>query len=229
MKTLGLIGGIAPESTVAYYRALIRFHREARPGSGDPPLIISSIDRRRMADLAHPDRRPVVDFLAAEVERLRRAGADVALFAASSPHIVLDEVQRQVPIPLVDISPPTSLAAEARGLRRVGLLGTRITMKGGFYQSACAGRGIAVVVPMAAEQAQIQLVYQRDLLTGNYSREALDVMGTVVARMQREDGIDGVILGGGEIALLFDGFDAGLPAIDTLQVHARAALSALLA
>lgn len=51
MKTLGIIGGIAPESTVEYYRLIIASYRAQKPDGSDPPLIINSIDLKRMLDL----------------------------------------------------------------------------------------------------------------------------------------------------------------------------------
>jgi aspartate racemase len=130
---LGVIGGIAPGSTIDYYRLLIDRYRELRPDGGYPSLVVNSIDLQLFLNLVGSGDRPkLTAYLVEEVHRLARAGAGLALFASNTPHLVFDEVQRLSPIPLVSIVESASAAAAAQGLRRVGLLGTRFTMEGGF-------------------------------------------------------------------------------------------------
>ena len=104
MKPIGVIGGIGPESTIDYYRAMIAAYQERQPDGSYPAIVISSIDARTLLGLlmAH-EHEKVTDHLVAEVERLERAGAGCALVAANSPHIVFDEVQRRSRLPLVSI------------------------------------------------------------------------------------------------------------------------------
>src|SRR5450432_636950 len=94
MKTLGLIGGTGPESTVEYYRRLIATYR-ARSREGRPPsLLLNSIDNKKLIELVTANERAqMADYLVAEIERLARAGAGLGLIAANTPHLVFDEVQ----------------------------------------------------------------------------------------------------------------------------------------
>src|SRR5262245_47590379 len=104
MHTLGIIGGIAPESTVDYYRRVIARDRELRPDGHYPAIVINSIDLRQMLDLvAAGDRPALVDYLSREIARLGRAGATVGLLASNTPHLVFDELQQASPIPLISI------------------------------------------------------------------------------------------------------------------------------
>ena len=84
MKTLGIIGGIGPESTIVYYRAIVAGFRERVRDGSLPPIIINSIDMKKLLDLVASDRAALTTFLSDEVERLARAGADVALFASNT-------------------------------------------------------------------------------------------------------------------------------------------------
>ena len=134
MKTLGLIGGIAPASTIEYYRMLIAAYQARRPDGSQPLVIINSIDLQTMIGLIAADALDeVTTYLSAEVEKLARAGAEVALFASNTPHIVFDALQRQSRIPLVSIIDATFAVARSMGLTRAGLLGTRFTMQGTAY------------------------------------------------------------------------------------------------
>src|SRR5438132_6261586 len=126
MKTLGIIGGVGPESTIDYYSTIIARYRERKPDGSYPSFFINSIDLKKMVDLITAnDLAGVSQYLLDEIRKLAGAGADFALIAANSPHIVFDDVQRQSPIPLLSIVEATCEAAKVMGLKRVALIGTR--------------------------------------------------------------------------------------------------------
>jgi aspartate racemase len=153
MRTLGIIGGIGPESTIEYYRLLIAGYRERIPNGSYPLLLINSIDVNKMLALvAEARREELVEYLLDNVFQLARAGAEFALLAANTPHIAFRELAARSPIPLLSIVKATCDFAKAQGLRRLGLFGTRFTMQAGFYQEACAQVGIEVVTPEPDEQ-----------------------------------------------------------------------------
>ena len=158
MTALGIVGGIAPESTIDYYRRLIAAYR-ARSGGDNPHLLINSIDVNHLLALAGAGQLDAMaDYLSEAVAALARAGASVALFASNTPHLVFDEVQRRSPIRLISIVEAAGAAAKAMGLCQVGLLGTRFTMQAAFYPAVFVRHGIAVVPPAADEQ---ELVHTR--------------------------------------------------------------------
>lgn len=223
MKTLGLIGGIAPESTVDYYRRLIAACRE-RTGDGSyPSILINSIDLTKMLALVAADREALAAYLVAEVERLARAGAELGAFASNTPHLVFDEVQRRSPIPLVSIVDCARDAAVARGLRRVALLGTRFTMSGPFYPEAFAAAGIALVPPTPEEQNYVHDTYMTELVAGRFEDPTRRRFVQLIEELQTRETLDGVILAGTELPLLLR--DATLPnleLLDTTALHVAA-------
>jgi aspartate racemase len=153
MKTLGVIGGIGPESTIEYYRHLIAAYRARKPDGSYPTIIINSINLRTLLDMIEADDRVrMVEYLVGEIEKLAAAGAECGLLAANTPHIVLDEIRRQASIPMVSIVEATRDAAKALGLKRLGLFGTRFTMLGDFYPRVFSAAQIELVVPKADEQ-----------------------------------------------------------------------------
>src|SRR5262252_1429789 len=126
MRTLGMIGGIGPESTIEYYRAVIAAYRERHKEGDFPSILINSISVKKLLEMVSSNQlAAVAEWLANEVEKLARAGADFALFASNTPHIVFNEVERRSSIPLVSIVKATCDAAKALGLKRVGVFGTR--------------------------------------------------------------------------------------------------------
>lgn len=224
MKPIGVIGGIGPESTIDYYRAMIAAYRERQPDGSYPAIVINSIDADALLGLlsAH-ELEKVADYLVAEVERLERAGAGCALLAANSPHIVFDEVQRRSRLPLVSIVEATRDEAMRLGLKRLGLFGTRFTMQGRFYPDEFEKAGLTLVVPDDTEQAYIHDKYMSELLKGILLPETRDRLLAIVAQMKARDGIDAVILGGTELPLILrDPTASGIPLLDTTQIHAKA-------
>src|ERR1700730_5151355 len=137
MKTLGMIGGIGPESTIEYYRRIHALYRERVPDGSAPSILINSIDMQKLVRWVEANELgEMAGYLTAEVEKLARGGASFGLLAANTPHLVFDSIAQQSAIPLINIVQATCEAAKARGLTRLGLLGTRFTMQASFYRNA---------------------------------------------------------------------------------------------
>ena len=154
MATLGIVGGLGPESTIDYYRRILEAWKRDDPSSS-PSIIIDSLDVDRGLRLVEHDRPTLVEYLLGSLRRLAAAGADVAAIAANTPYVVFDELVVRSPIPIVSIVESCAEEAQRRDLRRLGLLGTRFTMEGSFYPTVFARRGIAVVSPNDKERAWI--------------------------------------------------------------------------
>src|SRR5260370_36187310 len=143
MKTLGIIGGLGPESTVDYYQKIIALYRE-RTGDGSyPQFIINSVDLKTGLDfMAANDLARMADYLLQGIGKLARAGADFGLISANTPHIVFDELVPGSPIPLISIVEATCAAAKGRKLKRLALFGTRYTMQARFYPKVFSREGV---------------------------------------------------------------------------------------
>ena len=224
MKTVGVIGGIGPESTIEYYRQLIAAYRAQEPDGSYPPIIINSINLKAVVDLLEAnDLLRVADLFVAEIQKLAVAGAEFGLLAANTPHIVFDEIHRRSPIPLVSIVEATCATARALGLKRLALLGTRFTMQGEFYPKVFSKAEIALVVPDRDEQTYIHDKYMGELVKGIILPETRQGLLAIVDRLKEQQSIDGVILGGTELPLILgDVTDRGIPFLDTTQIHVQA-------
>jgi aspartate racemase len=220
MKTLGLIGGTGPESTIEYYRLLVAKYREQADGHS-PPLIITSIDLKQMIEwMTAGHLASVADGLAFEFERLHKAGADVGALTANTAHIVFDELQQRSPIPLISMVEATCEEVKARGLKTVGLFGTRFTMQAPFYPEVFSRAGLKLVVPAEDEQDYIHGIYLGELLKDIFLPETRMRLLEIATEMKRRDNIEGVILGGTELPLLLrDEEHDGMPLLDTTRIH----------
>ena len=220
MKTLGLIGGTGPESTIEYYRLLIAKYREQADGNS-PPLIINSVNIKPLLEwMTAGELGKVTDYLAAEFEKLHQAGADFAALTANTPHIVFDDLQRRSRLPLVSIVEATRDHVQKLGLTTVALFGTRFTMQASFYPEVFSRTGVKLVTPNDEEQNYIHEIYLGELLKDVFRPETRAKLLRVADEMKNRDGIEAVILGGTELPLLLrDPEHNGLLLLDTTYIH----------
>jgi aspartate racemase len=230
MKTVGLIGGVGPESTIEYYRFIIDSYRARTNNNTYPSIIINSVDVNKYVALATANQfSTFADELVVEIDRLARAGADFGALAANTPHIVFDELQRRSIIPLVSIVEATCDKARALGLKRVALLGTRFTMTGGFYQNVFGRAGIDLVVPNDEEQTYIHEKYIGELLKNIFADETRAGLLAIIDQLRERDAIDAVILGGTELPLILRDSESGeIKFLDTTKIHVEKIVERLL-
>jgi aspartate racemase len=231
MGLIGIIGGIGPESTIEYYRLLLSIYREQRNEDVNPPILINSINMKRLVGLISAgELQEASDYLGVEIERLAKAGASFGFVAANTPHIVFENLQAASTIPLISIVEETCKHAESLGLRRVGLFGTKFTTRGGFYEKVFDRRAIQIVMPEEDAQDYIHEKYMKELVSGVILDETRGELLKIVRELKAEKGIEGLILGGTELSLILkDGDDKDIPFLDTTRIHARSAIRELLA
>jgi aspartate racemase len=229
-RVIGLIGGLSWESSAEYYRIINEAVRARLGGLRSARCLMWSFDFGEIEALQHAGRW---DNATAEMidaaRRLQRGGADFVLICSNTMHRMADEIAAAVTIPLLHIADPTAERIRAKGIERVGLLGTAFTMEQDFYRGRLAQRfGLGVLVPDDAGRALVHRVIYEELVCGVVrpeSREAYrDVIAELVAR-----GAQAIILGCTEIMLLVRPQDSAVPLFDTTTIHAEAAVERALA
>jgi len=230
MKTLGIIGGVGPESTIEYYQNIIALYRERQRDGSYPEFIINSVDLKKGLDfMAANNLAGMADYLLEEIGKLARAGANFGLISANTPHIVFDELAPKSPIPLISIVEATCAAAKAHGLKKLALFGTRFTMQGTFYPKVFSHEGIELVMPDAKEQDYLHDKYLNELVPGKFLPETRVGLLAIVDRMKAKSNIDGVILAGTELPLILrDADHNGIPFLNTTKIHVEAAVTEML-
>lgn len=221
MKKLGLIGGVGPESSIAYYRLIIKRFRERLNTKDFPEIIIHSINMTGMLNYVFTNQLDkLVDFLAVRIMVLEKAGADFAAIASNTPHIVFDELRARVNIPMISIVEETCKFIAQKNMKRVGLFGTKSTMTSGFYQKTAEKYGLEVLIPDTREQDYIHEKYMSELVLNNIIPETKHQLLRIVKEFQDKESIEGLVLGGTELPLILNQSDfSDLKLIDTTQVH----------
>jgi aspartate racemase len=230
MKTLGIIGGLGPESTIDYYGKIIALYRE-RTGDGSyPQFIVNSINMKKGLDFMEANNLAgMANYLLEELGKLARAGATFGVISANTPHIMFDEVVSKSPISLISIVEATCTAAKARKLKRLALFGTRYTMQATFYPKVFSREGIELLVPDLGDQTYIHDKYLNELVSGKFLPETRAGLLAVVDRMKAKHDIEGVILAGTELPLILrEREHNGIPFLDTTEIHCEAAVTEML-
>ena len=225
MKTLGLIGGMSWESTAVYYRLLNRLARERLGGHHSAPLLIWSVDFAPIAAMqARGDWAAATAEMVTAARGLDAAGASALLICANTMHRMADEVVASVSIPLIHIADATAKALRDLGSRRPLLLATRFTMEQAFYRDRLSAAGVLAVIPPASARERLHAMIYDEWVQVWIEPSSRAAFVAIVAVAVAEQGGDAAILGCTEFGLLVGPDDLAVPAIDTTEVHARAAM-----
>ena len=228
MKTIGLIGGMSWESTVTYYKIINETIKRELGGLHSAKILLYSVDFdeiEKYQSSGEWDKSAAV--LGDAAANLEKAGADFILICTNTMHKVADAVQKRISVPILHIAEVTADVLKAKGIEKVGLLGTKYTMTQDFYKAKLIEAGIAVVIPDEAEVEMINDVIFNQLCLGIISEESRTKFVQAIEQLKSK-GAQGVILGCTEIGLLIEQKDSALPVFDTTLIHAeKAALLSL--
>ena len=227
-KIIGMIGGIAPASTVDYYQRIISRFQE-RTGQRDyPSIIINSINMTYMMSLITNNQLDeLTDYLSEEIFTLEKAGAKVIFIASNTPHVVFEALAQRVKTRMVSIVDSTILYAQSKGHKRLGLFGTISTMEGEFYQKGFEASGMEIITPMSDERQYIDKIYMEELARGRFLPETKSRLLSIANRMYVEGQIDSLILGGTELPLILKSIDMeDIELLNTTKIHVERILDA---
>lgn len=156
--------------------------------------------------------------------RVEAGGADFLIICTNTMHKMAEEVQKKIGIPLLHIADATAQVIKARGIRRVGLLGTRFTMQGDFYRGRLVEKhNLEVIIPDIPNMEIVHRVIYDELVLGRIEPASKAEYLRIIAGLA-EAGAEGIILGCTEIGLLVSQADSRLPLFDTTRIHAMAAV-----
>jgi aspartate racemase len=228
MKTIGLIGGMSWHSTLEYYRVINELVAERRGGHASARVTLESLDFSEIRDCqVRGDWAGAGRLLAEAGQRCERSGADVVLICTNLMHRVADDVEAAIDVPLLRITDAIADRARESGWSRLGVLGTRWVMEEDFYVGRLARAGLTVDVPSPAERDEADRIVFDELTLGVVTEESRAAYAGIIERL-RDAGSEAVVLACTEIELLVRPEDSPIPVLDSMRVHAEAAVAAAL-
>ncbi|HEY9236887.1 MULTISPECIES: aspartate/glutamate racemase family protein [Phenylobacterium] len=227
MRTVGLLGGMSAESTTLYYQVMNRLVRERLGGLHSIQLVMWSVDFAPIAQMqADGEWEAAGAVLADAARRLQAAGAEAIMIGANTMHLVADQVQAAISVPLIHIADATAMQVKAGGCSRPLLLATRFTMEKPFYRERLASQGVEALIPGEADRERLHAIIYDELCQGVIRP---DSKAEVLAMIERSPGADSVVFGCTEVGLLLSPQDVDRPVVDTALAHAKAGVDFALA
>jgi aspartate racemase len=214
---IGLIGGIGPAATDYYYRRLIA----AFAARGQPlDLTIVHADAPTLlANLADNAVAEQVAIYARVTKRLAAAGADFVAVTSIAGHFCGDAFAAVSPLPVVNMISAIADAITARGLARIGILGTRTVMETRLYGAITNAE---VIPPRGQMLDDVHAAYAAMAMAGMVTDAQRSVFDAAAAALLTDDKVDAIMLGGTDLALAFDAASSPFPLVDCAGIHVEA-------
>lgn len=221
MKPIGLIGGLTYVSTLEYYRYLNELANERLGGSESVEIIMYSVNFGEIRKLTEAgDWKNILRIMGKVAQTIEAGGAACLLIGANTMHKIADEIQAAIKIPVIHIAEAVAKEILNKGLRKVGLIGTRYTMQLGFYSDHLAKHGIETIIP---EQDDVEFInhtiyneFSKNIFTVETKAAYLEIISKLKA-----NGAEGIIGGCTEIPILLKQHDCDIPLFDTAKIHSK--------
>lgn len=219
MKTIGIIGGLGPESTCEFYRMITRSYYDMHGDYNYPEIMIYSVSFGKFIGCGYESAGDIKQ----AIERLHCAGADFVVAPCNTIHLVYEKVSQDIPIPWISIMDAAAEGIKCKNLDKIGLLGTRFTMSNTFYSDALRAHGIGTVVPGEDSQKIVNDIIYNELVTNTVNENSRRLVVNCIDDLQ-ENGAQGIVLGCTELPFLIRQEDVSIPVFDTTALYAQKAL-----
>ena len=226
MKKLGIVGGMGPESTIEYYNKILYGYQKKHSKNYFPNIIIESVNVFEVLQLCKiEDFDALTELLLNAIKNVSSGGADFAVLAANTPHIVFERLKKKSPIKLISIVEATYKKVEEDKVKTVGLLGTSFTMDSHFFKKPFIDNGIKIVVPQEKIRDFINDKITNELEYGIIKEETKQEFIQIIEEFKEREKLEGIILGCTELPLLLKDVKLPLNVYDTMEIHINSILS----
>jgi aspartate racemase len=225
MKTIGLIGGMSWESSAEYYRLINESVQQRLGGVHSARSVMVSVDFAEIEALQKSGEwDTATERMITAARQVEAGGGDFLVICTNTMHMMADQVQAAIKIPLLHIADSTAEMVKAAGFNKIGLLGTRFTMDGDFYKGRLNQKyGLEVITPSEPDKTTIHDIIYNELVIGKILPASRMAYLQIIQRLSQQ-GAEGIILGCTEIGLLVKQNECSLPLFDTTHIHAMAAV-----
>src|SRR3989344_2328392 len=220
MKTVGIIGGLGPETTSEFYLDLV-FSCTKKNKTARPAIVIASVPLAYQIEedliLKSEGMERYIPYLTAEAKRLEKSGADFIVMPCNSLHVFIEEIRKSVSIPVLSIVEETVKFLKKENMNKVGIVSTSATIKNKLYENAFAENEIEYVVPNEFQQARMGKIIL-NLVVGQQKNRDREELVNIINDFKSKD-LDCVILACTDLQLLIHSHQ-NLKIFDTMKIFA---------
>lgn len=228
MQTVGIIGGLGPETTSEFYLDLV-FSCAKKDKLARPAIIISSVPLPYQIEedliLRSEGAERYIPFLTTEAKRLEKAGADFLVMPCNSLHVFIEEIRDSVKIPVLSIIEETVKFLKQENMHKIGIVSTSATIKNKLYENAFAEANIEYVAPNEFQQAKMGKFILNLVVGQQKNRDREELIGII--NDFEDKNLDCVILACTDLQLLIPQHSK-LKIFDTMKILADATVEAIL-
>ncbi len=224
MKTIGLIGGISWQSTQSYYHHVNTMVQQKLGTHYSCKMIINSLNFNDVEIcIEHGDFPALIQLVSNAAKILESSGAEIILIGANTMHLIYNEIQQQVKVPILHIAEVTAQEIKNKGFHKVALLGTEVTMEKPFLKNLFKKQGINILIPEERERKWLHKLIFEELFSGEIFPESRRRLLEIISNLENE-GAQGIILGCTELPLILKQEHTPIPLFDTTFLHSKAAV-----
>lgn len=228
MKTVGIIGGLGPETTSEFYLEII-FSAYEKNKVNRPPVLVWNVPlpykiEEDLITKAEGEER-YIPFLVDAAQRLEKGGVDFLVMPCNSLHIFIEDIRKAVRIPVLSILEETAKFLKQKSINEVGIIATSTTLKGKLYEKCLAGVGIKQITPDGFQQAKIGKIIN-NLVLNRHNNGDREEIQSIIDDFSKS-GVKTVILACTDLQLLIPKHDE-VAIYDTMKIFADATVEYLL-
>ena len=222
MKTIGLIGGMSFESTAEYYKIINQLINQHFGGHTSAKIVLFSVDfgeiERFQSEGKWSESAKILTDAALKLESI---GADMIALCTNTMHVIADDIQSALYVPLIHIAEETARKVRSQNISKVGFMATRYTMEMDFYKERLKKFQLEVIVPNQSDRKIINDTIFNELVHGIINEHSKEKFIAIAQDLVKQ-GCEGIILGCTEIGLLIKQDDMEISLFDTTQIHCEA-------
>ncbi len=228
MKTVGIIGGLGPETTSEFYLDIV-FSCQKLDKTARPHIIIVSVPLPYSIEEDAISKNIGIErclpFLIEEAKRLEKSGADFIVMPCNSLHIFIEDIRKSVSVPILSIVEETVKFLQQENMKKVGIVSTSATIKNKLYENEFAENNIAYVAPDDFAQAKMGK-FILNLVTGQQKNQDREELIKIINEFEGKD-VDCVILACTDLQLLIPSHP-NLKIYDTMKILANATVQEII-
>ncbi|MBU1472649.1 amino acid racemase [Patescibacteria group bacterium] len=224
MKTVGIIGGFGPESTAKFQLAIVDLCAAQKQRTRPPILMWNTpIPMKIEEDLILKGKSAdkFLPFLLSAAKRLETAGSDFLVLPCNTLHVFINEIRSAVSIPVLNIVDETAISLKENRVDKIGLIGTKLTIKSNMHTNKLRSLGIDTILPSKKVQKRIDMIIHNILNQKNIVKTKKELENIATTFKARD--IDHILLACTDLQLCFKNIP-GITIHDTMKVLAQAAV-----